>query len=63
MCSKLVNYVIDESICVRCGLCVKQCPVQAIVRGEDGAYRMDPSICVRCGQCMLVCPRGAIVKG
>lgn len=35
MCSKLVNYVIDESICVRCGLCVKQCPVQAIVRGED----------------------------
>jgi len=62
VCSKLVNYVIDEGICVRCGLCAKQCPVQAIVRGDDGAYRVDPSICVRCGQCMLVCPREAIVK-
>jgi len=62
VCGKLVNYVIDEGICVRCGLCAKQCPVQAIVRGDDRAYRVDPSICVRCGQCMLVCPRGAIIK-
>ncbi len=55
---------IDESRCVFCGKCLKECQENAIV--SQGAhvyppsYRVDTEICTRCGRCVPVCPTGAI---
>ena len=62
VCSKLVDYVILEDLCVGCGLCAKNCPAQAIVETDDGKYRIKTDACTRCGQCFVTCPRNAIVK-
>ncbi|MHA1712296.1 MAG: NADH-ubiquinone oxidoreductase-F iron-sulfur binding region domain-containing protein [Candidatus Freyarchaeota archaeon] len=62
VCNKLVDYFILEDVCIGCGSCTKECPVNAIAKNDDGKYSIDMSKCVRCGQCIIVCPRNAIVK-
>ena len=43
--------------CVKCGLCVKKCPVQAIP--EDLSISMDEETCISCMRCEAICPVGA----
>jgi|DewCreStandDraft_4_1066084.scaffolds.fasta_scaffold03845_10 ferredoxin len=52
-------YVIYLDQCTRCGLCQKECPMQAILL-EEGIYRIDPDICTECGYCSDICPAEAI---
>ena len=61
-CSGLMNYVIIEEKCKRCGLCIRRCPVQAISGDREQGYRIDPEKCIRCGQCYDVCKFNAIEK-
>ena len=53
---------IDHEICNRCGLCQKECPMQAILLEEE-TYRIDPDICTECGYCSDICPAEAIRGG
>ncbi len=51
---------VNEDVCVKCGLCVHECPRQ-IIRKEPAGYpeiRMDE--CIGCGACQSVCPVKAI---
>jgi len=57
--------VIDESVCTRCGICVKHCPTKPkAVDWQDGdethapVYNYDN--CIRCYCCQELCPEGAI---
>ncbi len=51
-------YKIIASICIGCGCCADNCPVQAI--SEDGdKYVIDADLCVDCGACAASCPVGA----
>lgn len=52
-------YVIDENICISCGTCEGECPVEAISQGDD-AYVIDADTCIDCGSCAAVCPVDAI---
>ncbi len=52
-------YVIYDNLCDLCGLCVEECPLQAIVRQGDGCV-IDPEICTECGYCADICPQQAI---
>ena len=56
-----VRPAFSETACVRCGLCVKACPVQALSL-EPGvpAPELDQARCISCSCCHEICPRGAI---
>ena len=45
--------------CVRCGLCVANCPNKAIKLGKDGVSIFDHA-CKYCMHCVSACPKGAI---
>ncbi len=53
-------YKITEE-CVKCGLCVEECPAEAINEEKD-IYVIDQDICTECGTCVSVCPDGAIIE-
>ncbi|AKA69500.1 nitroreductase family protein [Clostridium scatologenes] len=50
---------IDESLCVKCGACIKVCPTTALYMKENGPKNNNNS-CIACGQCAAVCPCGAL---
>ncbi len=47
-------YIINDE-CIACGVCVDECPVDAISEGDD-IYTIDPELCTDCGSCADVCP-------
>ncbi|MFH1285019.1 MAG: 4Fe-4S binding protein [Candidatus Micrarchaeota archaeon] len=42
--------------CIRCGLCIKYCPADAITMGAR-SVSVDMGKCNFCGLCTTVCPR------
>jgi ferredoxin len=50
---------IDNDGCVGCGICVKECPVGAILM-EDEKAKLNMEECVHCGTCHDVCPEEAV---
>ena len=60
VCRALVTYVIDETLCIGCGLCAKNCAQGAIFGVPKKPYRIESRLCSRCGACLTVCPKGAI---
>lgn len=51
---------VDESICVKCGLCVRECPRQIIRKEQGGFPEISPDECIGCGACRSICPVQAI---
>jgi len=57
-CNDLVIVEIDTDKCLECGLCIKNCPVNAI--SDD--FIIDNSLCTRCNTCIEVCPAAAVTR-
>ena len=55
-CAALSDVKLDQSKCIKCKLCIKTCPVQAI--SDD--FVVDNSKCTRCNTCMDGCPKKTI---
>jgi len=49
----------NQELCTSCGLCVKDCPENAITMEP---LEIDKNKCSGCGKCISTCPRGAIVR-
>jgi NADH-quinone oxidoreductase subunit F len=57
-CTSLVDVYLDQSKCVKCKLCIKNCPVQAI--SDD--FVVDTAKCTKCNSCIDMCPKKAISR-
>lgn len=62
-CKSLTKVVIDPAKCKECGICKKNCPVDAI-NGEvrKGPFDINQDKCIKCGVCITKCPFKAISK-
>jgi len=51
---------VNEEMCIGCGLCVEECPVDAISLQENDTALINDDECIRCGRCHDVCPQEAV---
>ncbi len=56
VCKALTRYWIDPDKCIACGLCRKNCPVEAISGGKGQVHVVDQELCTQCDSCFQVCP-------
>ena len=59
-CKALAKIQIDEEKCKGCGICKRNCPVNAITGEPRTPHKIDPDICIKCGTCIDKCPFKAI---
>lgn len=60
VCKALLKYAINQDKCKGCGLCSKQCPVDAINGNLKEAHFIDINKCIKCGSCIEVCRFNAV---
>ena len=61
-CRGLFGYEIDTEACTACGICRKNCPVDAIAGEKKVPHVIDQATCTRCGACLEKCPFSAVLK-
>lgn len=47
----------DENLCTHCSICANNCPIEAIVEGDE--LNTDYSKCIKCCACIKLCPENA----
>jgi heterodisulfide reductase subunit A len=56
--------IVEEDLCIGCGLCEKVCPYAAISMCDRDTgpqlAEVNSLLCTGCGKCQVVCPTGAI---
>jgi NADH-quinone oxidoreductase subunit F len=63
-CKELIAYHIEPEKCQACLICMRKCPVEAVIGGKNQIHVIDQEKCTKCGTCFDVCPSrfGAVRK-
>ena len=61
VCSALVTFEVDEELCKGCGLCMRDCPTEAVIGEKKQPHRIDAELCIKCGVCYEDCPFDAVI--
>jgi len=63
-CPSLIKFYILADKCQGCGICLRECPSEAIIGGKRMVHVVDQEKCIKCGTCLDVCPPrfDAVVK-
>jgi ferredoxin len=61
VCSNLWIYKVLDENCVKCGVCIRKCPVNAISKIENRVI-INNKKCTQCGICYNSCKFSAIAK-
>ena len=64
VCKELISFHILPEKCQGCLICMRNCPVDAILGGKRMIHVIDQDKCIKCGTCLDVCPSrfSAVVK-
>jgi len=55
-CLELITYYVLPDKCTGCGICLRDCPAEAISGGKRMVHVIDQNKCTKCGTCLDVCP-------
>ncbi len=61
-CRGLFRYEIDPDACKACGICLKNCPADAITGEKKVPHVINQEKCTLCGICWEKCPFTAVLK-
>ncbi len=56
VCKELIDFVVDEPNCKKCGICKKVCPVDAVIWEKKQVAVIDLEKCTKCRSCIEECP-------
>lgn len=51
---------VDQESCIKCGLCVEECPTRVLKLEPTGPVEINGNKCIACGHCVAVCPKEAL---
>ena len=60
VCQALITYWVDPEVCTGCGVCLKECPHNAVRGEKKEPHQIDLNLCEKCGICRSSCKFDAI---
>lgn len=55
VCKELLTYEIDPDLCNGCGVCLRNCPADAIIGEKKQPHQIIQIKCTKCGMCFESC--------
>jgi NADH-quinone oxidoreductase subunit F len=59
-CKALLKFEVIEELCKMCGICFRQCPVEAVIWKPKTKAVIEKDKCIKCQTCIDACPFLAI---